>query len=193
MSALTNARTTLLAHAQDTDDPATLALAGVLGAALERHGCCWLPLPGLDATATRALLQHWFAGADRRLGLDWPALAGAHRHEARQDEIDDLASLLREYANPAAGSRAQTDAVAYALACASLGQQHLWQDLLLPSRRELSALIWHWFPRLAERNQQDMKWKKFFYRQLCLREQLPICRAPSCAVCADYGACFGAE
>ena len=122
---------------------------------------------------------------------DWTALAD--RMVARRDEIDDLMGLLRDHADPAAGSAAALEAVAWSIACASLGDQHLWQDLGLPSRRELSALIGHWFPRLAERNTHNMKWKKFFYRQLCLREELLICKAPTCGVCTDYALCFGPE
>lgn len=122
---------------------------------------------------------------------DWEALAD--RMAARRDEIVDLMSLLRDHANPAAGSTAAMDAVAWAIACASLGDRHLWQDLRLPSRLELSALIGHWFPRLAALNTHNMKWKKFFYKQLCLREDLLICKAPSCDVCSDHPVCFGPE
>ncbi len=122
---------------------------------------------------------------------DWHALAD--RMETRRDEIVDLMSLLRDHADPAAGSPADVDSVAWAIACASLGDQHLWQDLGLPSRRELSMLIEHWFPQLAARNTHNMKWKKFFYKQLCLREDLLICKAPTCGVCSDYGLCFGPE
>ncbi|MDF1484102.1 nitrogen fixation protein NifQ [Ramlibacter sp. H39-3-26] len=183
----------LMSHAADARDPAVLALAGVLSAAFERHGRGLLPMPGLDAAATRGLFARWFPGADAALGLDWPALAGADRHEPRRDEIEDLAALLRDHADGNAGPAQEARAVAYALACASLGDNHLWQDLFLPSRRELSALIGRWFPSLAARNSNDMKWKKFFYRQLCLREELLICKAPSCGVCTDYGLCFGTE
>lgn len=125
------------------------------------------------------------------LAPDWHALAG--RMETRRDEIDDLMSLLRDFADPATGSASAVDTVAWAIACASLGDQHLWQDLGLPSRRELSTLIDLWFPRLAERNTHNMKWKKFLYKQLCLREELLICRAPSCSVCSEHGVCFGPE
>ena len=91
------------------------------------------------------------------------------------------------------GAIIDSEAVAHAIACACLGNNHLWQDLALPSRAELSALIATWFPTLAALNHQNMKWKKFFYKQLCLRHELFICRAPSCAVCADQGVCFGPE
>lgn len=122
---------------------------------------------------------------------DWQALAG--RMVSRRDEVDDLMSLLREHADPAAGPSTDRDRVVWAIACGSLGDEHLWQDLRLPSRRELSALIEHWFPTLAARNTGNMKWKKFFYKQLCLREELLICKAPSCGVCSDYSLCFGSE
>jgi nitrogen fixation protein NifQ len=122
---------------------------------------------------------------------DWVALAD--RMESRRDEVIDLMSLLRDHADPAAGSAAEVDSVAWAIACASLGDQHLWQDLGLPSRVELSALITHWFPRLAALNTHNMKWKKFFYKQLCLREDLLICKSPTCGGCPDYGVCFGPE
>ncbi len=119
---------------------------------------------------------------------DWAALAS--RMATRNDEVVDLMALLRDHADPAAGPQAEMDMVAWAIACASLGDQHLWQDLGLPSRAELSQLIARWFPALAERNTQNMKWKKFFYKQLCLREELLICKAPSCGVCSDRGECF---
>lgn len=122
---------------------------------------------------------------------DWNALA--ERIATRRDEIDDLMSLLRDHADPAAGLAADLDAVAWAIACASLGDQHLWQDLGLTSRSELSMLIEHWFPCLAALNTHNMKWKRFMYKQLCLREDLLICKAPSCGVCCDHGVCFGPE
>ena len=187
------AHAVLMSCALDANEPATLALAGVLSAAFERHGQHLLPMPGLDARATRWLLAHWFPGADAALRLDWQALEGAGRTEPRSDEIEDVVSLLRGYADPAAGPREASDAIAWAMACASLGSNHLWQDLYLPSRSELSALIGHWFPSLAAKNTQHMKWKKFFYKQLCEREDVMICKAPTCGVCTDHAVCFGPE
>ncbi|WP_454720236.1 MULTISPECIES: nitrogen fixation protein NifQ [Cupriavidus] len=184
-------RAVLMACAADRDDPAVLALAGVLSAAFARHGTGVLPLPGLDAGRTRRLLARWFPGAE--LALAWSAPDGARAGGTRLDEYDDLVALLDAHADPAAGTAEEANHVAHALACASLGDNHLWQDLLLPSRRELSALIGHWFPRLAARNTHDMKWKKFFYKQLCEQEEIFLCKAPSCGVCSDYALCFGAE
>ncbi len=182
----------LMAHARHPHEPATLALAGVVSHALSNHGTQWLPMPGLDATVTRRVLHTWFPGADVPLGLDWSALTLADRPEPRFDEIEELMTLLQSHAVPQADPE-QAQAVACALACASLGHNHLWQDLYLPSRTELSALLTQWFPTLAERNTQNMKWKKFFYKQLCERADINICKSPTCNVCTDYAVCFGPE
>ena len=115
------------------------------------------------------------------------------RRAARDDEVADLVALLVEHADPAAGSPHEIERVALTLAVASLGDNHLWQDLQLASRAELSALMWRWFPALVARNSGDMKWKKFLYRELCRREEILICKSPSCAVCTDRPVCFGPE
>jgi nitrogen fixation protein NifQ len=115
------------------------------------------------------------------------------RRAARDDEVDDVRALLLDHASPLAGSAADCAAMAETLALACLGDNHLWQDLQLPSRADLSALMRHWFPALVARNHDDMKWKKFLYKQLCEREELLVCKAPSCAVCCDRPHCFGPE
>lgn len=70
---------------------------------------------------------------------------------------------------------------------------HLWQDLGLPDRAAVSRLLREKFPRLAGRNVNNMKWKKFFYRSLCEMEGFHLCTAPSCRECDDFDACFGPE
>lgn len=184
----------LMECAADVDAPEVQALAGVLATAFATHGTHQLPLAGLGAAATRRLLARWFPGAERVLGLEWQALAqAAARVEPRYDEIEDLVALLTDSASAEAGSREEILWLAHAMSQATLADNHLWQDLHLPSRRELSALMARWFPQLAERNHRDMKWKKFLYKQLCDKAELSICRAPSCSVCTDYVVCFGPE
>jgi nitrogen fixation protein NifQ len=70
---------------------------------------------------------------------------------------------------------------------------HLWQDLGLANRGELSTLMLRHFTRLARRNTEDMKWKKFFYRMICREEGFRMCVAPSCSECSDFEGCFGDE
>jgi nitrogen fixation protein NifQ len=70
---------------------------------------------------------------------------------------------------------------------------HLWQDLGLDNRAELSQLMTRHFKPLALRNTGDMKWKKFFYRLICADASYTLCTAPSCAECDDFEGCFGEE
>ncbi len=74
-----------------------------------------------------------------------------------------------------------------------MAPNHLWQDLGLQSRTDLGRLLHRHFPVLAGLNDRDMKWKKFFYRQLCQRDGILICKAPNCADCSDISVCFAGE
>jgi nitrogen fixation protein NifQ len=111
----------------------------------------------------------------------------------RSDEVTDLIALLLDHADTERGTKAERRRVAETIALACLGDNHLWQDMRLGSRAELSALMRHRFPALVEKNRADMKWKKFLYKQLCEREEIFICKSPSCGVCFDYAHCFGPE
>ena len=111
----------------------------------------------------------------------------------RADEVVDLVALLLDHADPAAGPPHEIAVVAERVALGCLGDNHLWQDMHFASRAELSALMRRWFPALVAKNHADMKWKKFLYKQLCEREELFICKAPSCDVCCDRPVCFGPE
>lgn len=187
-----DARSVLMRCAVDARDPTVIAFASAFAAAFERDGVHAQPIDGLDERDTRRVLERWFPGAAALLAVDASSVAPV-RCTARHDEFDDLVALFIEHADPRAGMPHDMRCVARLLASACFGENHLWQDLALPSRRELSALIAHWFPRLSAKNTNDMKWKKFFYKQLCEREGLYVCRAPSCGVCSDYAHCFGAE
>lgn len=122
-----------------------------------------------------------------------PVPVALARKSTRFDEVEDVERLLLDHADPAAGSATEIAAMAHTVALACLGDNHLWQDLQLGSRAELSALMRRWFPALVEKNRFDMKWKKFLYKQLCEREQVFVCKSPSCAVCCDHAVCFGPE
>lgn len=106
------------------------------------------------------------------------------------EEFDDLLQLLLEHA---AADDEHHRRVAHLVATACMGHDHLWQDLGLPNRNALSTLLSDHFPTLAAKNSGDMKWKKFFYKQLCEQAEIFICKSPSCGVCCDYDKCFGPE
>lgn len=109
----------------------------------------------------------------------------------RLPEAEDLYRLLLSHAHRP--QLAETHWIAAILVAGCLGDDHLWQDLGLWSRADLSRLIAYNFPTLAVLNRGEMKWKKFLYKKLCEAEGIYVCRAPSCEVCVDYAHCFGSE
>lgn len=104
-----------------------------------------------------------------------------------QEEIADVAALLAEFASEL--EPPPTDLVAR-MAMASMGPNHLWEDLGLSSREELNALMQKHFPRLKAMNSGHMRWKKFIYRLLCERAEVLICKSPHCEACDEYALCF---
>jgi len=175
----------LMSRAQGLANDATLA--SLLAGWTMGRGC--LPADfglGREGFALR-VAEHFPELAWRQ-----PTQFDAAVEEARQRalEMDDLVRLLQSHADlEVAGSLDMAVIVAHGC----LGGDHLWQDLGLASRIELGALMKCNFPSLAARNDRDMKWKKFLYRQLCELEGLLICRSPTCEACSDFDACFGPE
>ena len=75
----------------------------------------------------------------------------------------------------------------------ALEPNHLWEDLGLRDRAELSRLLLRHFAPLASRNTGNMRWKRFFYRALCEDDGLVMCTTPVCTQCNDFDLCFGDE
>jgi len=109
---------------------------------------------------------------------------------ALDDEEDQIRQLLERFRGDASE---ETGWLASILTKRSMQPRHLWQDLGLATRDELGRLMNERFPKLAERNVDHMKWKKFFYRSLCEMEGFVLCAAPSCRECGDFHDCFGDE
>lgn len=165
----------LMQGARDPSDMVTQALGGVLAQ---------FPLRGLSQQELARLRAAYFPGLselpDQVMGCE----------ALRADEIDDVLALLLEH------RRDDSEAnrwLAHALATACLGGNHLYQDLGLSHRSILSNILEQYFPTLFVKNTGNMKWKKFFYKQLCERAEIQVCKAPSCKVCVDYKECFGPE
>jgi nitrogen fixation protein NifQ len=139
---------------------------------------------GLDAQALGAFTRHFFPEAA-------PALVkmagGAPQASPEEDSVRDLllmyASDRIELARP----------LATLIARRCREPRHLWQDLGLRNRGELSDLMQRHFTRLKAKNSGDMKWKKFLYRLVCGSEGFTLCPAPVCSECDDFASCFGSE
>lgn len=179
----------LMEAGRGADRLSILALAGVISMASTRPAPYDVPIAGLARRSFAGMMASVFPGFP---GEDLIAAMPLTYSDldARADEFDDLLELLLEHCT------CNTDEcfwVAHALATASMGGNHLWQDMGLPDRAALSKLIERNFTSLFVRNAGDMKWKKFFYRELCKRAEVMICKSPSCGVCVDYKVCFGPE
>ncbi|MEI9426144.1 nitrogen fixation protein NifQ [Mesorhizobium sp. Cs1299R1N3] len=101
-----------------------------------------------------------------------------------------LRDLLLAQARPGDPASAR---FAKIIARRAMRDDHLWQDLGLFNRAELSRLLATHFPTLAAGNSRNMKWKKYLYRMLCEAEGFSLCAAPSCGQCCDFESCFGSE
>jgi nitrogen fixation protein NifQ len=160
-------------------------LARILASWQLGEGCLpdWL---GLEEKEFRRMMRHHFPDYDLARTANPDRVADLQRGA----EIDDLHKLLRDNRT---GSSASENWMVDIVVAGCLGADHLWQDLGLWNRTDLSKLMRENFEPLARRNDKDMKWKKFLYKQLCEAEGIYVCRSPSCEVCADYQLCFGSE
>lgn len=111
----------------------------------------------------------------------------AELFDMQAQERGNLITLLCNYRNKQA---AYSQQIAVILATACLTQFHLWKSLGLPDRAQLGELIKHNFPELHALNTENMRWKRFFYHQLCKQGGDYLCRSPSCQECKSYHECF---
>lgn len=140
---------------------------------------------GLPDAELASLVMHCFPAAS-----SWRALPDAG---ARVERGADEACLLDLLMRCTTGRTLFQEWLAAIMARRAQRPNHLWQDLGLAHRGELSALMRRHFKPLAARNSQDMKWKKFLYRMICADAAYALCTAPSCKECDDFDHCFGDE
>lgn len=174
----------VLARAQP--DPVGWAVLGTCWSGMVRHMAPDVLVRGLDRDEVLAVVAHY--GGSQALSV--VVRHTGETHPAPYDEFADVLSLLMRHRVDGSD---RVRWLAHALATASMYENHLWQDLHLPSRAVLSELIAWGFPELAARNIGPMKWKKFFYKQLCDAAEFASCKSPTCGACSDYSICFGSE
>ncbi|BBF92510.1 nitrogen fixation protein NifQ [Blastochloris tepida] len=109
---------------------------------------------------------------------------------ASDDEFEMVRDLLLAHRSRAG---AETDWLAAIVARRALEPNHLWEDLGLRSRVELTRLLERHFAPLSAKNTRNMRWKRFFYRTLCEDDGFVLCATPTCAGCGDFETCFGEE
>jgi nitrogen fixation protein NifQ len=163
-------------------------VASILAVAIaqaDEEKCSLAQTSGLDAAALATLAEDLFPEAAARLA----EMAGADQPVPGPEEKSVIDILLMYAVGPLRFVRP----LATLIARRCQEPRHLWQDLGLRNRGELSQLMERHFSRLKARNSGDMKWKKFLYRMVCGSEGFTLCPAPVCSDCDDFSACFGSE
>lgn len=178
----------LMAYSRDL--PSSHALACMLDSLSQGQGDMPTQL-GLKEVDFQALLQFYFP--NWYLSLNLNIFENTINTIDNSPYLDELVDLQRLFLIHRIDNSVEREWIANVLAVGCMASRHLWQSLGLWQRTDLSALIAHNFPTLAAQNDKNMKWKKFFYKQLCLGEGVYVCRAPSCSACGSYADCFGPE
>ncbi len=159
-------------------------LASILAVAATENGSV-AERAGLAANDLANLMARWFPAACA-MGVAW------HAEDATPE--DDEIAMVRDLL--LAQRSTEGDAgrlLASMIARRAMEPNHLWEDLGLRDRSELTRLLSRHFGPLAARNTKNMRWKRFFYRALCESDGLVMCTTPVCTECRDFDLCFGDE
>ncbi|HZZ14194.1 MAG TPA: nitrogen fixation protein NifQ [Paraburkholderia sp.] len=176
-----------LAAATDASSPDTQLFARLIAARDPRGE---LALLGLDGAAWRGLLARRFAFAQALPAARGPlASSDPGPHAAF---VQTLHALLLTYATSSVDAD-DAHCLATIITHACLRPDHLWRDLGLTGREEVTWMLTRYFPALVERNVAMLRWKKFLAQQLALSTGAEPGPAPGCPGCEDYGQCFPAQ
>ncbi|CAB3697867.1 hypothetical protein LMG24238_03468 [Paraburkholderia sediminicola] len=174
-----------LAAATDSASPDTRLFARLIAARDVRDE---LVLLGLPRPAWRALLERHFGRAPEPVFASLPALPPVDTSE-HAAFVETLNALLLTYASAAVDTN-DARCLASIIAHACLRPDHLWRDLGLAGREEVTWMLTRYFPTLVLLNVDNLRWKKFLAQQRALSLGLQPGPAPGCPGCEDYGHCF---
>jgi nitrogen fixation protein NifQ len=174
-------------HEAEIEDDASFdvhVVASILAVAAEDGGAV-NECAGLRADDLALLISRWFPNAGHLIHQWQPR--NVRPEEPEVAAVRELLSL-----NCSTGGE-NGRWLAAMIARRAFEPNHLWEDLGLRSREELSRLLNRHFAPLAQRNTRNMRWKRFFYRQLCEGDGFLLCTTPVCTDCNDFELCFGDE
>ncbi|HEV3423082.1 MAG TPA: nitrogen fixation protein NifQ [Paraburkholderia sp.] len=190
------------AHAQDLAEACAARTGHWMAAAVDpRSYDAWLLAKLIATREVRGELaslglspEHWGRLVSRHFTGDAmpSAPAGGVTMLNKQEHVDfvtKLRALMLRYVSPVvSGDDAQCLASIIVHAC--LRPDHLWRDLGLAGREEVSVMLDRYFPALVALNVENLRWKKFLAQQLALSLGQEPGPAPGCPGCEDYGHCF---
>ena len=143
---------------------------------------------GLADRDLTTLLARYFPDIDQTI-LEQLSFSTAEQSAERNDEV--LSILLSHLPKEPDRANLQTSVwLAYILAARAALPGHLWVAMGLTERPQLTAAIRRHLPSLANANNQNMRWKRYLYKQVCELNGGVMCKAPNCGVCSDYVLCY---
>jgi nitrogen fixation protein NifQ len=138
---------------------------------------------------------------ESRLGLDGDRLnAAAHfvhmdlfiksSPAVHADEDEEEVMVRQILLQNCSGPGQVSEWLAYVVARRGMEPNHLWEDLGLAERPDLTKLLLRHFAPLACKNTRNMRWKRFLYRSLCEAEGFSMCPSPTCDACSEFHICY---
>ncbi|WP_241021468.1 nitrogen fixation protein NifQ [Burkholderia sp. Ac-20353] len=175
----------MLAGADDADSPDANLFSTLVAARIGRGE---LALLGLPRARLVALLARHFPHLEPVAASALPVLIVID-DRAHADFVAALhALLLRDVSH--AVHEDDADCLAAIIAHACLRPDHLWRDLGLDGREAVTGMLARYFPALAARNVEPLRWKKFLAQEVARSRGLAPAPAPGCPGCEDYVVCF---
>lgn len=104
-----------------------------------------------------------------------------------------FATAMREFLLALAAPQVNADdacCLAAIVAQACLRPDHLWRDLGLRGRDDVTRMLERFFPAIVARNVEGLRWKKLLARELARARGEAPGPAPGCPGCEDFGFCF---
>jgi nitrogen fixation protein NifQ len=172
----------LLDHARNREAADTVTFARLIGPKLASGDLLHL---GLARDALGGLVARHFPGT-----LPRETLPERVTDSQQQRFVDELRALLLHFERQPVADSADAWCLATIVATACLRPDHLWRDLGLGARADVSAILTRHYPALVARNVDGLRWKKFLAQQLALAHGRTPSHAPGCPGCEDFGFCF---
>jgi nitrogen fixation protein NifQ len=153
-----------------------------------------LALLGLSARDLAGLAGRHFAAGALAASSDSRSPAQPAHQVAIVDEthatfVASMRDLLIGLAAPDVDA-ADARCLATILAHACLRPDHLWRDLGLAGRDDVTQMLTRFFPEVVARNREGLRWKKLLARELARSTGAEPGPAPGCPGCEDFGFCF---
>ena len=141
---------------------------------------------GLTSAELDVLQYTYFPQWDPAAATDW-----INPETEPLPEINsDVRHLLLSHVPPETVHPPTSRWLAQILAARAAQPGHLWIAMGLFKRPQLSAAIRRHLPSMFAANNQNMRWKRFFFKQVCDLNGGTLCRTPNCGECSDYALCF---